>query len=127
MMYIITLLIVLLILILLFTGQVRYKFNTEQIKLYATYWFPYTIKLEDIDSIKVLDQLKFGIRLCGLGSFKCAAGLFRNKAYGNYILYTDNYLGQHIELRLKSRKIVVFSIKSQNILELYSTLQRRIK
>lgn len=125
--YMLVSLILLLLIILLFTGSIKYRLNTNEIKLYATYWFPYTIKLQDIANIKILDQVNFGIRLCGLGSFRCAAGLFRNKAYGNYILYTDDYSGQHIEIRLKSGKIVVFGIRKQGILNLYNELQRRIK
>ena len=125
-MYIWIVLTIMVIAILLFTGQVKYEYNTEQIKLYATYWIPYTIKIQDIDSIKMIDQINFGIRLCGLGSTKCAAGLFRNKVYGNYILYTDNYLGQHLEIKLKSGKIIVLGIRNESMLEVYNNVQSKI-
>lgn len=124
--YAVILLVILLITLLLFTGSIKYKLNTNEIKLYATYWFPYTIKIQDIASIKIIGNIKFGMRICGLGSFRCAAGLFRNKAYGNYVLYTDNYLGQHLEIKLNSGKIIVLGIRNESMLEVYNNVQSKI-
>lgn len=90
-MYIVYIILLILMLgLLLFTGKIFISSNIGTLKLSCTYWFSYTILFSEILSVFLLENFSsYGIRLCGLGNFKCGAGLFYNKEYGKYILYSD--------------------------------------
>lgn len=104
--------------VLLFTGNISYKINETTLFLYCTYWFPYVLEFSDIRSVKELNDFNsYGIRLCGLGNLRCGAGLFHNKFYGNYTLYSDFYACKHIELKTKKDKIIVIGLNDEKKLE----------
>lgn len=119
---------VIMLFVLLFTGNISYKTNETTLTLNCTYWFPCILEFSDIISVKELNDFNsYGIRLCGLGNLKCGAGLFHNKVYGNYTLYSDFYACKHIELKTKKDKIIIIGLNDEKQLEdLLIVLNKRV-
>lgn len=126
--FIISFCLIVCLLLLLFTGKISYKLNQTNVSLFCTYWFPYVIEFTDIISVKELNDFNsYGIRLCGLGNLRCGAGLFHNKVYGNYTLYSDFYACKHIELKTKEEKVIIIGLKDEKQLEdLLIVLNKRV-
>lgn len=126
--FIICFFVIMFLFVLLFTGNISYKINKTTLSLYCTYWFPCVLEFSDIISVKELISFNsYGIRLCGLGNLKCGAGLFHNKVYGNYTLYSDFYAYKHIELKTKKDKIIVIGLNDEKQLEdLLIVLNKRV-
>ena len=126
--FIISFCLIICLLLLLFTGKISYKITQTNISLFCTYWFSYVIEFNDIISVKELNDFNsYGIRLCGLGNLRCGAGLFHNKVYGNYTLYSDFYACKHIELKTKEDKVIIIGLKDEKQLEdLLIVLNKRV-
>ena len=82
------LLILLLALVMLFSGSVETTFAEDCFTIKASYYDDLTVFYDRIDSVEYRDGNVDGSRVFGLGSFRLLLGNFENDEFGNYTRYT---------------------------------------
>jgi len=83
----ITVIILIGVIILLFSGDISYSFGETSLKIDATYWGDMEVSYSDIDSFEYRENFDFGSRTSGFGSFKLLMGQFENNEFSNFTLY----------------------------------------
>lgn len=76
------------VVILLFTGNITYEYRDRAFSIKASYWADKEIAYEDITQISYTDKNVDGKRVGGFGSFRLQMGNFKNEEYGKYKRYT---------------------------------------
>lgn len=112
--------------IVLCTGQIKITVDENNIEIVGSYWEDYQVELNSIKSISYRETLDKGTRTNGMGTFKLLEGNFNNNEFGNYILYAyvkcDNYI-----ILDTTDKIIVINAKTQQETEsLYKTLESKV-
>ena len=76
------------VVVLLFTGNITYEYRDRAFSIKASYWADKEIAYEDITQISYTDKNVDGKRVGGFGSFRLQMGNFKNEEYGKYKRYT---------------------------------------
>lgn len=76
------------VVILLFTGNITYEYGDRAFSIKASYWADKEIAYEDITQISYTDKNVDGKRVGGFGSFRLQMWNFKNEEYGRYKRYT---------------------------------------
>ena len=86
---IVTLVVILVaVVVLLFTGNIRYAVEADHLAIQPDYYSDDTLNYADIDAIEYREEAVPGYRVGGFGSFRLLMGFFRNDEFGNYVRYT---------------------------------------
>ena len=107
---------------IMFTGNIRYELQEEQLEISATFATGSHVPYDRIESVELREEGVSGSRQMGFGSARLLLGSFRNEEFGNYIRYT--YTGQGPCLVVKaSGQILVLGGENENATrELYRQL-----
>ncbi len=119
---IITVLILLGVAVLLFTGDIEFKAGDSSLEIKASYYGGLTLDYADIDSIELRTDGVDGMRTNGYGSPRLAMGTFSNSEFGRYTRYT--YTGESVCIVLHSGdKVLVIADRDETATrELYGEL-----
>lgn len=111
-----------LIAVLMFTGEIHYDFGEESLRISATYYSDARIPYAEITDVSLLESFDGGWRTWGFASGRLAMGNFRSSTLGDYIRYT--YMGSKTAVRVQTGE-VTYLLSEENETEtrmLYETL-----
>ena len=113
--------------VLMFTGNIRYEYTEDALRIEATYAETSIVNYADVDMLEYRENFDFGVRNMGFGSAKLSLGNFRNDEFGNYTLYAYTASDSAIVIKSGENVLVITDINSEETLALYETLQEKIK
>lgn len=115
------------VLIVLFTGDVTVVMKGDSLTAKAFLTASTTVNVTDIESVKYYKNLDVGSREMGTGTFKITAGSFKNDELGDYQLYSYTNCKEYIVLTTKDGYIVVNDSDAKKTEQLYSKIQEKVK
>ena len=112
--------------VLMFTGNVTALVGEEAITVDSTYYESVTLGYEKIDSVEYRDDFNIGMRSYGFASARLSLGVFQNEELGYYTCYS--YAGADAHLLIKSEgKFLVIGLKtSEETKALYEGINAKI-
>lgn len=114
--------------VMLFTGNIEYRYDNTSFTAAASYWSDLTVKYDDIESIEYTDSVPSGTRTNGLGSFRLLLGSFTNNDFGAYTRYTYAKCPDAIVITLTNGNILVVNgIDEAATKEIYSSLTQKVQ
>ena len=117
--------VVLLVGILLVTGQVRTMLSKHSLKIKSTYWPSKEVLFEEIRSLEFREEFEKGKRVGGFGSWALSMGNFRNDEFGSYTLYGNNCCKAYVVIETAGGMVVVNETDREKTLKLYEQLKER--
>ena len=123
---ILTVLLVVFLPLLMFTGKINATIDNTSIKVEASFSGDLTVKLEDIDTVEYRENSVPGTRVVGFGSARLLLGSFENDEFGLYTRYT--YTGKKPCIVMKSgdNTIVIGLESAEETKALYEEIFARI-
>lgn len=114
------------VLVIMFTGDISYRFEADGLHLDATYGDAAVVYYDRVDNVQLREDLDFGSRIAGVGSARLSLGTFENEEFGKYTLYA--YTGSDMAVVVRSgEKVLVVACKTQQeTRQLFEQLQLRI-
>ena len=111
--------------VLLFTGELQYRFDQDSFTVEASYYDDLTLPYDAIDELEYREGNVSGVRTFGFGSFRLLMGSFRNEELGNYTRYTYYRPESCIVLRCGGRTLVLSGSTAEETRAIYDELQSR--
>lgn len=108
--------------VMLFTGNLHYRFDDDSFTVEASYFDDLTVKYDAIDSIEYRDGNVDGTRTFGVGSFRLLMGTFENEEFGTYTRYTYYRPEACIILSVNGKTLVLSGSSAKSTRNLYDTL-----
>ena len=93
--------------VLLFTGEIRVRYDDASFTIDATYYRGLTVDYADIENIEYRDQNTAGARTGGFGSLRLQMGTYNNEEYGYYTRYTYTMCRACVVLTVDGKTLVV--------------------
>ena len=112
---------------LMFTGNIHYKFEEEAFTIEADFYSDVSVKYENVKSISYRDDLKGGFRANGFGSARLSMGMFENEEFGFYTRYCYTGCKECVVLEVGDKMLVINGKDDAATKELYDTLQEKIR
>jgi len=100
-------LIIILVVVSLFTGNIEVDCKENSFEITASYWTDIEVPYSEIDSIEYREGLDVGIRTHGFGSPKLSMGTFKNDEFGKYTLYAYTKAEEFIVLTSDGKTLVI--------------------
>lgn len=115
-----------LVAVLMFTGNVSVECGEESFTVDSAYWSKIEIDYDSVDSIELREDFDGGERTYGFGSARLLLGTFKNEEFGNYTRYT--YTGDKacIVLTVDGETLVIGCNDSEKTKALYEILSEKI-
>ncbi len=117
-----------LVAVLMFTGNVECSFGESSVTVDAAYTGRVEIDYERIERVEYRESLSRGQRTAGFGSARLLTGLFHNEEFGSYRLYAYTGCDASAILYMKDGNVIVLG--GSNVGEtqtIYHTLSQKIK
>ena len=108
--------------VMLFTGNLHYRFGDDSFTVEASYFDDLTVKYDAIDSIEYRDGNVDGTRTFGVGSFRLLMGTFENEEFGTYTRYTYYRPEACVILSVNGKTLVLSGDSTESTRNLYDTL-----
>lgn len=112
--------------VILFTGHVAVSLKDHNIDIDISYWPDHSVFYEDIASVELLENIDIGRRTNGLGSPKLYGGNFRNKKFGDYLLYAYAKCNSYIVLHTDGKTVVVNDSTPEKTEKLYKQILNKL-
>ena len=113
--------------LLLTTGSFKIQYNDSDFTVEAACWSDLTVRYDEIEDIKYLEQYRKGDREMGFGSIKLGMGHFHNQEFGDYTLYAYNKTSQGVCLTVNGETIVISAEDEAATKAIYEELSERMK
>ena len=114
-----------LVAVLLFTGDLSPIYSEESFTMKSTYTGNLTLNYDDIDNIEYREQISSAQRVMGYGSPRLAVGTFRCSEFGTHTRYTYVQCKSGIILTVDDKTIVINQADADATLALYNELMAR--
>lgn len=124
-MLIFTAVIVVFVAVMLFTGNLHYRFDSDSFTVEASYFDDLTVKYDAIDGIEYREGNVDGTRTYGVGSFRLLLGTFENAEFGTYTRYTYYRPEACVILSVSGKTLVLSGGSAENTRSLYDTLVKK--
>ena len=108
--------------VMLFTGNLHYRFDSDSFTVEASYWGDLTVKYDAIDGIEYREGNVDGTRTYGVGSFRLLLGTFENGEFGTYTRYTYYRPEACVILSVNGKTLVLSGSSADSTRTLYDTL-----
>lgn len=108
--------------VLLFTGNIRIEYEDTSFTIQGSYWSDLTIDYDEIESMEYRDEKIDGSRTGGFGSPRLLMGNFKNSEFGNYTRYTYTNCEAGVVLTINRRKVVISGKDEESTREIYDEL-----
>ncbi len=105
-----------------FTGEIDILVNEEQIVLDATYWNKTTININEIKSIEYSEKGVNSVRVNGFASAKLLLGIFNSEELGKFESYRHTKCNSAIIVKTENGIYVFNAENNQKTKELYDSL-----
>ena len=112
--------------ILMFTGSIDVYCNDTSLTINATYWTDLEIDYSEIENVEYRKDLDVGVRTSGFASAKLSLGIFQNKEFGSYTLYSHAGAKEHIVLTSGEKTLVIGMKESRSTQAIYDFLARKL-
>lgn len=109
--------------VMMFTGDIEFTCEEDALVIEADYWADMTIKYDDIQSVKYLENDIKGSRIGGFGSARLLMGTFENEEYGYYTRYSYTKCDVGIEINLGKSMLIISGKNVENSEKLYEELE----
>ena len=120
-----TIAVLILVWLLLTTGNIKIHYGEETFTIQASYWMDKVVDYEKIDSIEYRDEKISGSRTGGFGSFRLLMGNFENEEFGNYTRYTYKNCDAGIVLIVNGKELVISGRDQEETRSIYEELLKR--
>lgn len=110
------------VLVLMFTGDVKVEYGDSSFTLKASYWQDLTVEYADIDSIEYRDDISVGLRTNGFGSGRLALGSFKNDELGRYTRYAYTGVKECVLLTSNGKSLVISGKDQESTRAIYEKL-----
>ena len=111
--------------VLLFTGNLQYRFDQDSFTVEASYYDDLTLSYDAIEEMEYREGNVSGVRTFGFGSFRLLMGSFRNEELGTYTRYTYYNPDGCIVLRSGGKTLVLSGSTAEETREVYNELMNR--
>ena len=111
--------------VLLFTGNLQYRFDEDSFTVEASYYDDLTLSYDAIEEMEYREGNVSGVRTFGFGSFRLLMGTFRNEELGTYTRYTYYNPDGCIVLRSGGRTLVLSGSTAEETRAIYDELMNR--
>ena len=115
------------VIMLLFTGNIRCNYEEDGVNIEADYWSDISVKYETIERISYREDLKTGMRTSGFGSIKLSMGTYENEEFGSYTRYCYNSCDSYVVVEVGNKMLVINGEDEAATKEIYETLQESVK
>ena len=115
--------ILLLVAVLMFTGDITVHFGEESFFIEASYWNDLMVEYEVIESAEYRESDSWGIRTFGLGSARLLAGSFSNDEFGSYTRYSYTGCKSCVVMQADGKTLVLNGPDIESTKALYETIQ----
>lgn len=119
--------ILILVAVLMFTGDIEYEYGEDSFTIEADYWSDATVKYENIDSITYREDFSPGMRTYGFGSFRLGMGTFENDEFGSYTRFCYERCEACVVLEVGDKMLVINGKDEASTREIYDMLQEKMK
>jgi uncharacterized membrane protein len=99
--------IIVLCLILSFTGKIETLVNDDGFDIKATYMRDINVSFDEIDFLEYREDFDVGVRTAGFGSPVLSMGTFKNKEFGYYTLYAYTKSDGYVIIKSGEKVIVI--------------------
>lgn len=117
--------VIILVGILLMTGNINVQYEEHSFTIKADYWADETIAYEDITSVEFREGDDPGSRVSGFESFRLELGNFNNVEFGAYTRYTYRRCNAVVILTVRDEHIILNGIDEEQTKKIYDTLLER--
>ncbi|MBQ8322053.1 MAG: SdpI family protein [Clostridia bacterium] len=121
-----TLLILLLCVFLIFTGDVSVSYSDDSFTVSTSYWGKSEISYSEIDEIEYREDFDYGTRLFGFGTPKLSAGSFKCDELGGYTCYAYTSCSAAVIIKVDDRFIVINGESSEQTIAIYNEISERL-
>ncbi len=112
---------------LMFTGDIRIKYDATSFTIEADYMSDLTVDFEAITAIELLQEPDLGLKVSGFSSARLLMGTFRNEEYGTFTLYAYTGSDTAVLLRSKDRILVISGKTDEETTAIYESIKERIQ
>ena len=115
------------IIVIMFTGNIKPQFNEESLIVDSTYWQTLEVDYKDIEDIEFKEDFSVGMKTNGFNSARLSLGEFKNKELGDYTVLVYNAENSVVAIKTKDRVLVINADTKEATKEIYEELYNRIK
>ena len=108
--------------ILLFTGDIRVRYDDTSFTISATYYRDLTVDYAGIEQIEYREENTAGSRTGGFGSLRLQMGTYQNEEFGTYTRYTYTMCRACVVLRVDGKTLVLNGSSAEDTRMLYDAL-----
>ena len=113
--------------IIMFTGEIDFKYGEEAFTIEASFWSDLTIKYDAIYNIEYRANDNKGLRTYGFGSARLLAGAFNNDEFGNYTRYSYTKCNVCVVLNVEGKILVINGPDVESTKAIYENIKANIK
>ncbi len=124
---IIAIIAVIFIIIMMFTGDIDFQLEQNQLTIRADYYADFAVSYDKVDSITYLDSYEGGLRVSGFGSPRLVMGRFESPEYGYYTCYAYTGCESGILLRNGEDILIISAETEAETRALYASLLESIE
>ena len=111
--------------LLLTTGNIKMHYGEESFTIQASYWMDKEVEYEKVECIEYRDEKVSGSRIGGFGSFRLLMGSFKNEEFGNYTRYTYKNCNAGIVLVVDGNELIISGRDQEETRAIYEELVKR--
>lgn len=121
-----TVLILLLCVFLIFTGDVSVSYGDDSFTVSTSYWGKSEISYSEIDEIEYREDFDYGSRMFGFGTPKLSAGSFKCDELGLYTCYAYAPCSAAVIIKSGDNYIVINGDDADSTLAIYEEISERV-
>ncbi len=118
-------LVLLLLYIVCFTGDISLQYDADSFTIHATYWDDLTIAYSDIESIEYRENDSPGMRNFGYGSPRLLMGIFQNDEFGYYTRYSYTACDCAVILTANGKTVAISARDTESTKAMYTSLTEK--
>ena len=122
-----TVVILVMVSVLLFTGEIRYSYSADSFTVDPSQWNGLTVKYDTIETIEYREEAVSGSREYGYGSFRLLLGSFKNEEFGMFTRYTYTSSEACVVLRVKGKILVLAGETIEDTQHIYQEISSRME
>lgn len=115
------------LLIVMFTGEIGVTYGEDSFTVRATYWNELTVDYDEITALELLESHEIGQRTGGFGSARLTLGLFHNETWGDYTRYAYGGAEQAAVITCGEKVLVIAVGDEGETRAVYEALLERIE
>ncbi len=116
-----------LVAVLMFTGDIDYEVGESSFEIRASYWSDMTVDYDKITGIEYREEYAGGSRTNGYGSARLLTGAFKNEEFGSYTRYCYAQCDSCIVVEMGEKILVISAKDEEGTKKLCEELEEKLK